>query len=68
MTKKRRPNGRRLLADWLKTTTESKTETAEGLGMSVEQLRHIETGRRTPTLPQAIVLEDKLLIPIRSWP
>ncbi len=48
-------------------TDSTKTELARGLGMTVEQLRHIEAGRRRPTLDQAVALEDELEIPIRAW-
>ena len=55
------------LAKLLKIRHETKTELADSLGMSLAQLRHIEAGRRKPTLPQAIALEDHLKIPIRVW-
>lgn len=55
------------LARLLKIRCETKTVLAESLGMTLAQLRHIEAGRRRPTLPQAVALEDELQIPIRSW-
>lgn len=67
MARKRQPNGSRLLARAVKGSAQTKTELAAELGISIEQLRHIETGRRKPTLPQACALEDHLAIPIRAW-
>ena len=66
MAKPRR-DGRQQLTRWLEASPESKTDTATDLGMSVEQLRHIESGRRKPTLPQAVAFEDQLGIPVRAW-
>ncbi len=62
--------GPKLLAGAISEATETeltKTRLAECLGMTVEQLRHIEAGRRRPTLDQAVALEDELEIPIRAW-
>ena len=63
----KRQHGRRLLARAIKGFDGSRTEFAAAIEMSVEQLRHIEAGRRQPTLPQSIQLEDTYEIPIRSW-
>lgn len=63
----RKPKGPRLLASVLGGTETTKTEIAAALGMSIEQLRHIEAGRRSPTLSQAVALEDGLRIPVRFW-
>lgn len=46
---------------------QTKTEIALLFDLSIEQLRHLETGRRKPTLAQACALEDYAEIPIRSW-
>ncbi len=82
MAKQRRKKGLRLLGEAIAkaspirvtTTTKTvrsrpifKTTLAERMGMTVEQLRHIESGRRGPTLAQAVALEDHLKIPIRAW-
>lgn len=64
---KRKPNGRRLLAAAIDSSELSKTEFADSVGILLNQLRHIEVGRRIPTLPQAVALEDRLKIPIRAW-
>lgn len=64
---RKRPDGRRLLTDAIDSSDLSKTEFADSVGILLNQLRHIEVGRRVPTLPQAIALEDHLKIPIRAW-
>lgn len=63
----RSPKGRKLLTDAIGSSDLSKTEFADSVGILLNQLRHIEVGRRIPTLPQAIALEDHLEIPIRAW-
>jgi transcriptional regulator with XRE-family HTH domain len=63
----RKPKGPRELGRLLADFSRTKSEVAEDLGMSLGQLRHIEAGRRLPTLEQAIALEDILMIPVRHW-
>lgn len=65
--RKRIPEGQKLLAAAIGAAEASKTEIAKSLGISLGQLRHIETGRRRPLLPAAVALEDELNIPIRAW-
>lgn len=65
--RKRTPEGQKLLAAAIEAAGASKTEIAKSLGISLGQLRHLETGRRRPLLPAAIALEDHLKIPIRAW-
>ncbi len=64
---KRITDGQKLLAVAIGSFRNTKTELAESLGMSLSQLRHLETGRRRPLLPVAVVLEEKLGIPVRAW-
>ena len=67
MAKSRRKTPNRTLTDKLDGLDATKTKVAGLLGMTVEQLRHIEAGRRRPTLAQALAIEDVLSIPARSW-
>lgn len=60
-------DGQKLLAAAIESSEASKTEIAKSLGISLGQLRHLETGRRRPLLPAAVAIEDELQIPIRSW-
>lgn len=64
-------NGAELLKrrlEELQKEDSTKTEIAKSCGMSVEQLRHIEAGRRSPTLAQALAIEDQFPeISARSW-
>jgi hypothetical protein len=59
--------GRRQLAQAMDDYDGSRTSFATGVGMSIGQLRHIVSGRRKPTIRQAIAIEDEHGIPIRSW-
>lgn len=45
----------------------TKRKVARALQMSVEQLQHLITGRRTPTLFQAVMVEREFGIPPSSW-
>jgi len=45
----------------------NKTTLAKALGMTVEQLRHLTSGRRPPTLRQAVRIEKLTKIPPRFW-
>ena len=45
----------------------NKSSLAKALGMTVEQLRHITSGRRPPTLKQAARIEKLTKIPPRFW-
>lgn len=67
MTKQRLPKGQRLLIAAINDFDSTKTALASRLGMSIEQLRHIEAGRRQPTLTQAVAIRDKLSIPVTAW-
>ncbi len=67
MAQRQRRDGRQQLARAIKDFNGNRTEFAAERGMSVEQLRHIDSGRRPPTVEQAIAFEDKDGIPIRSW-
>ena len=65
--RKRVTDGQRLLAVAIGSYRATKTELAKSLGMSLGQLRHLETGRRRPLLPAAVAIEEKLGIPVNAW-
>jgi DNA-binding XRE family transcriptional regulator len=67
MADSRRKTPTRILAQAIEGRDGTKTEIAASIGMTVEQLRHIEAGRRQPILTQAIAIEDEFEIPARSW-
>ena len=45
----------------------TKRRVAVAMQMSSEQLQHLITGRRTPTLFQAVMIEREFDIPPSSW-
>ncbi len=63
----KRSKGPGLLAAKITDAKTTKTDFARGLGMTLEQLRHIETGRRRPTLEQGEAIRRRLKIPVRAW-
>ena len=65
--RKKIPAGKRLLEDAIESSDLNKTQIAESVGISLNQLRHLETGRRRPLLPAAVRIEDVLGIPVCSW-
>lgn len=65
--RKRVADGKKLLAAAIESSEITKTEFAESLGISPGQLKHFETGRRRPLLPDAVAIEEKLGIPIHAW-
>tara|TARA_R110002020_G_scaffold473082_1_gene701857 strand:- start:100 stop:315 length:216 start_codon:yes stop_codon:yes gene_type:complete len=45
----------------------TKKRVAAAMQMSIEQLQHLLTGRRMPTLFQAVMIEREFGIPPSSW-
>ncbi len=61
-------NALELLRGRLEELESSKTDIAKSCGMTGQQLRHIESGRRSPTLAQAFAIEERFPeIAAKSW-
>jgi len=68
MSKSKLTKGAIQFNGWIRDLwVENKTALATRLGMSIEQLRHITSGRRPPTLRQAVAIEALTEIPPRLW-
>lgn len=67
MARRSFPTGPAELTRYLDQYDGTKTELAAEAGISLGQLRHLATGRRRPTLAQAVQIEDTIGIPVRSW-
>lgn len=60
-------NGRQLLAEWIARARVKKGEAAAQIGISASELSHLLSGRRRPTLPLAVDIEEVTGIPAASW-
>lgn len=59
--------GREQLKAWLERSHLSQNALAVELGVTPPILSNWLTGKRRPTLAQAVLIEDKTGVPARSW-
>lgn len=60
-------NGRHLLAAWIERAKLKKGVAATRIGISASEVSHLLSGRRRPTLPLAVTIEEVTGIPAASW-
>lgn len=60
-------NGRTRLLAWMNRAGLNQKETARDIGLNYTQLSKILTGRQTPGLRNAVLIERYTGIPVEAW-
>lgn len=61
------PQGAKLLREALERSDVSQAQLARVIGSLPQQISHILSGRRIPTLEQAVAIKLFLSVPVEAW-